>query len=61
MKLLPMTYAVNSFRSVISTREWNVYWSGIGILFSFTFVFALIACLLVVKANQKEKLVTSAG
>ncbi|GGI10445.1 YhgE/Pip family protein [Gottfriedia solisilvae] len=60
-KFLPMTYAVNSFRSVISTREWNVYWNGIGILFSFTFVFALIACLLVVKANQKEKLVTSAG
>ena len=59
-KFLPMTYAVNSFRSVISTKDWHVYWNGIGILFSFTIIFAIIACFLVVKANQKEKLVTSA-
>lgn len=59
-KFLPMTYAVNSFRDVVSTGDWNVYWNGVGILFCFMISFALIACFFVVKANHKEKLVPSA-
>ncbi|RDI42340.1 YhgE/Pip domain-containing protein [Falsibacillus pallidus] len=54
-KFLPMTYAVQAFRSVISTGDWTRYWNDIGILVLYIASFLVIALVMILIANKKKK------
>ena len=54
-KLLPMTYAVQGFRSVISTGDWTRYWGDVGILAIYILAFVCISLFIIVIANRKNK------
>ncbi|MFJ9465508.1 YhgE/Pip family protein [Viridibacillus arvi] len=53
---LPMTYAVNGFRSVISTQNWSQYWSSIGVLFGYIAAFLIIALIVFLLSNKRSNL-----
>jgi putative membrane protein len=52
-KCLPMTYAVQGFRSVISTGDWGEYWHNTGVLFWFIAAFLSVALSVILVSNQK--------
>lgn len=59
-KGLPMTYAVEAFRNVISTGDWTGYWHHIGTLCLYLAAFALVSLAVIIPANRKERRVQPA-
>jgi putative membrane protein len=53
-KGLPMTYAVQAFRSVISTGDWSQYWHNTTALLWFLLVFLIIAFSVIWISNEKQ-------
>jgi putative membrane protein len=53
-KGLPMTYAVQAFRSVISTGDWSQYWHNTAALLWYMLVFLIVACSVILIGNEKH-------
>lgn len=60
-KLLPMTYAVQGFRSVISTGDWSQYWHNTGALLGYILVFVIVAWCLIAASNENRVTAQPAG
>jgi putative membrane protein len=52
-KCLPMTYAVEGFRSVISTGDWTQYWHNTAALIGYMAVFVSISLFVILASNEK--------
>ncbi|GAB6991056.1 YhgE/Pip domain-containing protein [Paenibacillus pini] len=54
-KILPMTYAVDGFRSVISTNDWSQYWHSTGALIGYIVAFVIVAMAIILFSNKKNQ------
>lgn len=58
---LPMTYVLRGMKSVISTSNWDMYWSNTGILLAFLMGFAVIMLAAYLLRSTKEAPVAPAA
>jgi putative membrane protein len=49
---MPMKYAVNGFRAVLSTKNWTLYWHDVFVLIGFIVSFVVIAFVIIVLSNR---------
>ncbi len=52
---MPMRYAVNGFRSVLSTENWSLYWHDVFVLITFIVFFIVISFIIIVGSNRTKK------